>query len=83
MAFGKPVVATRHAGIPEAVEDAYLVDENDAEGLAEVLRRVIGSPELRASIGSANRARAEGMFSSGNTLQLESILRQAANKDSR
>jgi colanic acid/amylovoran biosynthesis glycosyltransferase len=82
MAFGKPVVATRHAGIPEAVEDRYLVDEDDAEGLAEVLRRVIESPELRHSMGSDNRARAEEMFSPENTVRLESALRNAATKDS-
>ena len=82
MAFGKPVIATRHAGIPEAVADQYLVDENDVEGLAEALSEVIGSAELRASAGSDNRVKAEEMFSFENTALLESVLRHAATKDS-
>lgn len=48
-ACGRPVVTTRHGGIPEFVEpdgSALLVDENDAEGLADVLIRVLRDDEL-------------------------------------
>ena len=78
MAFGKPVVSTRHAGIPEAVDDAHLVDENDVDGLARVLARLVASTGERAELGTANRERAEQMFSPANTDLLESFLRQVA-----
>jgi len=77
MAFGKPVVSTRHAGIPEAV-DAVLVDENDAKQLEEALRRVIDSPELRRDLGDRNRRRAEEMFSPRNSNDLIDALRRTA-----
>ena len=38
MATGLPVIATRHGGIPEAVEDGksgFLVDEDDWEALGD------------------------------------------------
>ena len=41
MATGLPVFATRHGGIPEACPDEWLVDEEDASGLAEQLRSVL------------------------------------------
>lgn len=40
MALGTPVIATRHAAIPEAVEhnkSGFLVDEKDIDGLASIL----------------------------------------------
>ncbi len=43
MAGGLPVLATRHGGIPEAVDDmmgGFLVDENDAEALAKAMLRL-------------------------------------------
>lgn len=44
MASGLPVVATRHGGIPEVVEDGtsgLLVDERDADGLAKAVRSLV------------------------------------------
>jgi len=58
-AVGLPVVATRHAGIPEAVDDgesALLVAERDAAGLEDGLTRLT-DPALRARLGDAARAR--------------------------
>ncbi|MEM7033636.1 MAG: glycosyltransferase family 4 protein, partial [Chloroflexota bacterium] len=46
MAFGKPIVSTKHAGIPEAI-DQILCDENNVEQLAEALDKVCNSVELR------------------------------------
>ncbi len=56
MALGVPVVATRHAGIPEIVADrvtGLLVPEADAGALAEAILTVKTDPEL------ANRLRGE------------------------
>lgn len=73
MAFGKPVVTTRHAGIGEVV-DAILVDENNVEQLAEALNRACNSAELRRQLGERNRAMAERLFSPTNNDRLEEIL---------
>jgi glycosyltransferase involved in cell wall biosynthesis len=73
MAFGKPVVSTRHAGIPDVV-DQILVDENDATQLAEALNRICDSPELRREFGEKNREKAERLFSHANNDRLEEIL---------
>jgi colanic acid/amylovoran biosynthesis glycosyltransferase len=54
MSFGKPVIATRHTGIPELVEEV-LVPENDAQALAEAIRALIGDPERRRAMGRRNR----------------------------
>jgi colanic acid/amylovoran biosynthesis glycosyltransferase len=80
MAFGKPIVSTRHAGIPEAV-DEVLVDENDVDQLEAALKRVIGSAELQTLLGVRNRRRAEAMFTSANTEVIVDTLRLAAGSD--
>lgn len=58
-ASGRPVVTTRHGGIPEFVEDgrsALVVPEADAEALAAALVAVLGDRELAARLGSAGPA---------------------------
>jgi len=53
-----PVIATRHAGIPEVVRDgetAILVGERDVEGLARALRTMLASPETRLAFSQAGR----------------------------
>jgi glycosyltransferase involved in cell wall biosynthesis len=77
MAFGKPVVSTRHAGIPEAI-DAILVDENNSEQLAQALLQACDSAEFRRRLGERNRKVAEQMFSSANTDQLVKIFERYA-----
>lgn len=47
MAAGAVVVATRHAGIPEAItssRNGFLAAEGDVEGFAECMRRVLDDP---------------------------------------
>ncbi len=54
MATGLPVVATRHGGIPEAIEDGrtgLLVREGDYRALATTMMRLIRAPLLREEIG--------------------------------
>lgn len=65
MACGLPVVATRHAGIPEAVvhgETGLLSDERDVATLASHLTSLLGDAELRARFGDAARVRATTHF---------------------
>jgi glycosyltransferase involved in cell wall biosynthesis len=55
-AAGLPVVATRHAGLPEGVEDGetgILVGEGDVGGLARALGALLGNPERRETMSRA------------------------------
>lgn len=66
LSYGVPVVATRHTGIPEAVEDGkngLLVDELDAVGMAQAIIALATDPFLRQTMGVAARATAEAKFS--------------------
>ena len=62
MATGMPVVGTRHAGIPELIEDGvsgWLVPERDETALAGALARLATEPERWPAMGRAGRARVE------------------------
>jgi colanic acid/amylovoran biosynthesis glycosyltransferase len=65
MAMGLAVVATRHGGIPELVEDGssgWLVPERDVEALASRLQAVTDAPGSWAAISRAARHRVEEAF---------------------
>ncbi len=65
MATGVPVLATRHGGIPEAVEDGVsglLVAENDAAALGAAALRVIADPDLRRGLGLAGHEAVKRSF---------------------
>lgn len=58
MACGVPVIATRHAGIPELVRDGHsglLVEERDAEGLAAAVSRMLADEGQRSAFSRAAR----------------------------
>ena len=62
LAAGKPVVASRVAGIPDVVEDGgngLLVPEKDASALATALERLRREPETRRRLAREARRRAE------------------------
>jgi colanic acid/amylovoran biosynthesis glycosyltransferase len=62
MARGLPVVATRHSGIPELVQDGvtgWLVAERDIDALTERLLLLAGNPSLWEPMGAAGRQRVE------------------------
>lgn len=64
-ASGVPVVATRHGGIPEAIEDertGFVVPERDAGALADALDALLQSESLCRSMGAAGRALARERF---------------------
>lgn len=66
MASALPVVATRHAGIPEAVLDGvtgYLVDEGDHEAMADAISLLAREPDRRREMGLAGWRRAQDLFS--------------------
>lgn len=61
MATGLPVVATRHAGIPEMVrdgEDGFLVPERDIHAIAQALLTLVDKPDLRSLMGHNAAAQA-------------------------
>lgn len=65
MASGLPVVATNHAGIPEAVDDGvngFLVEEGDSRGMAERIEQLVHDGDLRLAMGRAGWERARARF---------------------
>jgi colanic acid/amylovoran biosynthesis glycosyltransferase len=66
MATGLPVVSTHIAGIPELVsngQSGFLVQPGRADALRDALERVLdASPDERAAMGHAGRAKVEGEF---------------------
>jgi glycosyltransferase involved in cell wall biosynthesis len=69
---GLPVVATRHAGIPEVVIDGstgLLVEEGDVAGMAEAMLRLVLDPDLAERLGSAGQRRVKAHFTVDRHLQ--------------
>ena len=65
MQLGRPVVATRVGGSPEAVDDGVtglLVERGDAAGLARAIAELLLDPERRVKMGAAARERAREVF---------------------
>lgn len=85
-AHGLPVVATRHAGIPDAVENGrhgFLVEEGDIAGMAECMARLAGDATVAAQMGSAFRERVVAQFSRNASItRLQQTLARAARNDS-
>jgi colanic acid/amylovoran biosynthesis glycosyltransferase len=73
MACGKPVISTRHAGIPELVPD-ILIDENDASALAKALDYLADRPEVRRTMGERNRRIVSRDYSPSNAAYLRELL---------
>ena len=65
MAFGKPIITTRHVEIPRIVPK-IIVEENDVQGLAQAIRKLYRSESMRKKQGVANRRIAENLFSFRN-----------------
>lgn len=81
-ACGLPIVATRHAGIPDAITEdrtGFLVDERDIDAMAAKMSRLAQSAELAAAMGTAARQEAETRFSLESSISgLAEIIRGAS-----
>jgi glycosyltransferase involved in cell wall biosynthesis len=65
MAAGLPVVATRVGGLPDLVREGQtglLVPPRDANALADAVRKLLDTPELRERLGAAGRERQRTEF---------------------
>ncbi|HVU56184.1 MAG TPA: oligosaccharide flippase family protein [Puia sp.] len=64
-AGGLPVIATRHAGIPDVVVEGHtglLVEEGDIDGMSQAMIRILDAPDLAGQMGSAARRRIRENF---------------------
>jgi colanic acid/amylovoran biosynthesis glycosyltransferase len=81
MATGLPVLATRHGGIPQAVDDGrngFLVAEGDAGGLAAAAFRLCADPGMYAAMAAAAREATQERFArKAQTAVLESLYDEA------
>jgi len=81
MATGLPVVATRHGGIPEAVDHGrtgFLVAEEDHVGLANAMQLITSSPASLKQMGErAHAAVVERFGQEAQIDQLESFYEEA------
>src|SRR3989440_3453018 len=81
MATGLPVVATRHGGIPEAVDHGrtgFLVSEEDHVALAQAMQLIAGSPILLNEMGARAHAAVKKRFDQETQIeQLESFYEEA------
>lgn len=65
MASGKPVIATRVAGVQELVEDGisgFVVPPGDADALARSIKALAADPALRRAMGQAGQAKVRAEF---------------------
>lgn len=73
MALGRPIVATRVGGIPDAVrhrKEALLVEPGDDRALAAAIRQLLASPAHAAALGEAAAERQAGEY------DLEAVVRR-------
>jgi colanic acid/amylovoran biosynthesis glycosyltransferase len=80
-AAGIPVIATRHAGIPDVIidgETGLLVDEHDVDGMVKQILKLIENPGLAKSLGQAGKENIRINFNMGKHLGIiRSVLQEA------
>jgi glycosyltransferase involved in cell wall biosynthesis len=78
MAAGAAVVATRHAGIAEAIEpgrNGLLVAEHDLDACAAAIERLLDNPQMAAEMARQARADAVERFDAKRLMErLENLL---------
>jgi colanic acid/amylovoran biosynthesis glycosyltransferase len=81
MATGLPILATRHGGIPEAVEhgrSGVLVQEEDHVGLARSIKEIATNPHVLYEMGMSARMAVSAHFEQeAQTRALESFYEEA------
>ncbi len=81
MSTGLPIAATRHGGIPEAVEHGrcgFLVEERDFEALASSIREIARSPGTFREMGLLGHEHVSAQFEQGAQIrQLETLYDEA------
>jgi glycosyltransferase involved in cell wall biosynthesis len=81
---GIPVIATRHAGIPDVVVDGttgFLVEEADVQGMAAAIKRLAQNPQLAGEMGTLARKRALENFSLDQHIsQLATVIQAAIDR---
>lgn len=76
-ASGMPVIATRHASIPEQVIDGVsgiLVDEFDLDSMSKAMIRLARTPDIRESMGQVARKHISQWDVESQVDQLEQVL---------
>jgi len=83
MAYGLPVISTRHSGIPEAItdgQDGLLVEHPDPPSLATAIRQLIENPSLYERLSRNAHDTVLKRFSlAANAAALETLYREALN----
>jgi colanic acid/amylovoran biosynthesis glycosyltransferase len=86
-AAGIPVVSTFHAGIPDVVlnnETGYLVEENDIEGMAVAMDKILSDRTKTIAMGQAAKQRYKTHFTLTRHIDiLQIVLENAVNKSHR
>ena len=82
MAYGKPVVTTKHVGIPELVEN-MLVEQDNPEQLAKAIGYLLDHPEVYASHGERNKKIIAEKFSKNNATTLKELFDLLAKKENK
>ena len=75
MAWGKPVIATRHAGNPELVEE-ILIEERNVEELRNAIEYLIENPGKWSAMGKRNQEIIKQKYSKKNVSILVNIFRK-------
>lgn len=86
MAYGRPIIATRVGGIPEALThdiDALLIPPGDGPALAEAVRALAQDPERRHRLGLAARERAAAFDEDNVCRRLDALYRELASEGGR
>ncbi|MFD2891011.1 glycosyltransferase family 4 protein [Flavobacterium chuncheonense] len=83
-AAGLPIIATRHAGIPDVIinnETGILVNEHDVEGMANAMISVLTNNELAQRLGENGKKRIQESFSMKKYLEnIDELVKQCCNE---
>ena len=86
MACGRPVVATRVAGIPEVIRDGengLLIEPEDADALARAINGLLDSEDERRRLGQAAKSTVRREFSIASSVErVEEIYRSVQLRES-